>query len=101
MFRLQLYERSSRLTCSYDECICFSLSASILKPNPVTYVPDIKSICFANDPDFPLEPVPRRVLKAPTQISHELACHYAYAMLKYGMLFSPGCDDKISSDAII
>lgn len=40
--------------------MCFSLRASILKPDTVTYAPDIKSICFANDHDFPLERVPLR-----------------------------------------
>ncbi len=85
--------------------MCFSLRAYILKLDSVTYAPDIKSICFANDHDFPLERVPRR---APPKVSHELACHCAYAQpLVFSssantVLFCPaGRADKISSDTII
>lgn len=85
--------------------MCFSLSVSILKPDSVTYVPDIKNICFANYHDFPLERVPRR---APAKVSHELPCHWAYAkpvvfwFSANTVLFCPtGHADKISSDTII
>jgi len=90
--------------------MCFSLRASILKPDPINVVPDIKSICFANHHDFPLERVPSQGSSKrfpwagmPLRLCQtHIRAAIVFSSSANTVLFCPtGRADKISSDTII